>query len=394
MKKRIFSIAVAGLLTILMAFGVSAADPAYENDFSSGSLKVTEWKTLNLDPDSNGAWDIADVGGNKQLRGQIAKFNDSIIYYKTQKFKDVTVEADITLERGNAFGIIARMDAEAKGYQIIFDQFDGIKLCKRPYYMFKSGGMVDTGTQYHVVFSVIGSKVKAQITSKSTGETLTLDTEDNTYTEAGFVGFSVFGFDTDGRSNAVGLVDNVKIYEGEVTPATEAPTQAPTQDGGNQTETPATNPTQGQDPAPTDEDNNNPDSTQPASSNFTLSSKYTDAVVDNTAKTVTLTRQLNVSELRDTFEIPDGYTLQILDKSGNPVTDAQTIVTADMQLSFTKDGGAEQRYTLKLEGDSAQNPQDTGFPVWIIVVIVVVVLAGAGVGGFFLYRRKAAKKPQ
>lgn len=394
MKKRIFSIAVAGLLTILMAFGVSAADPAYENDFSSGSIKVTEWKTLNLDPDSNGAWDIADVGGNKQLRGQIAKFNDSIIYYKTQKFKDVTVEADITLERGNAFGIIARMDAEAKGYQIIFDQFDGIKLCKRPYYMFKSGGMVDTGTQYHVVFSVIGNKVKAQITSKSTGETLTLDTEDDTYTEAGFVGFSVFGFDTDGRSNAVGLVDNVKIYEGEVTPATEAPTQAPTQDGGNQTETPATNPTQGQDPAPTDEDNNNPDSTRPASSDFTLSSKYTDAVVDNTAKTVTLTRQLNVSELRDTFEIPDGYTLQILDKSGNPVTDAQTIVTADMQLSFTKDGGAEQRYTLKLEGDSAQNPQDTGFPVWIIVVIVVVVLAGAGVGGFFLYRRKAAKKPQ
>lgn len=389
MKNRILSLVGAALLTVVLALGVTAATPVYENDFSSGSLKVTEWKTLNLDPESNGAWDIADVGGNQQLRGQIAKFNDSIVYYKSAKYKDVTVEADVILERGNAIGIIGRMDAEAKGYQIIFDQFDGLKLCKRPYYMFKSGGMVDTGTRYHVVFSLIGNTVKASITNTATNETLTLDVQDDTYTEAGFVGFSVYGFDTDGRSNAVGLFDNLKIYEGEVE-VTSPPTEDTQPSGGDDEPTDPTTAPDGGDDTPGSDDTPG-DPTQPA---FSLTSKYTDAVVDNAAKKVTLTRQLNVSELRDTFEVPDGYTLRVLDKSGAEVTDAQTIVTADLTLSFTKEGAAEQRYTLQIEGDSqtSTEPEDGGFPVWAIVVIVVVVVAGLGVGGFFLFKRKAAQK--
>lgn len=385
-RKRIFALAIAAVFALSLAMGVTAAEPVYENDFSSGSLKITEWKTLNLDPTSNGAWDIADVNGNQQLRGQIAKFNDSIVYYKAQKFKDVTIEADVTLERGNAFGIIARMDDVAQGYQIIFDQFDGIKLCKRPYYLFKSGGMINTGSQYHVVFSVIGNTVKAQVTSPGTNETLTLEVEDTTYTEAGYFGFSVYGFDTDGRSNAVGLVDNVKVYEGEAPIATDPPTPS-TEDN-----TDGTDGTTGGSEQPDGTDPTGNGATKPVDSSFALSSKYTDAEVDNTAKTVTLTRPLNVSELRDTFEIPEGYTLEIQDASGAAVTDGQATVTDDMQLLFSN-GSDELLYTLKLEGDSASAPAENGFPVWAIVVIVAaVVLIGAGVAAFLVYRKKAAKK--
>lgn len=395
MKKRVISLALAAVLTILLVFGASAAEPAYENDFSSGSIKITEWKTLNLDPDSNGAWDIADVGGNKLLRGQIAKFNDSILYYKAKKFKDVTIEADITLERGNAVGVIGRMDAEARGYQVIFDQFDGIKLCKRPYYMFKSGGMIDVGSEYHIVFSMIGSKIKAQITSKKTGETLSLEVEDETFTGAGYVGFSIFGFDTDAKSNAVGLVDNVKIYEGEVAPTDPPTTIAPTTTAGGGTAT--TPPTGGEGTtAPPTQDGENTTTTAPVEADFALSSKYTDATVDNTGKTVTLSRKLNVSEIKDTFKIPDGYTLKVLDKSGAEITDNAAEITADMKLSFVKDGAPDQVYAIKMEaaaqGDSPES--DGGNWTWLIIVIVVIVVAGAGVGGFFLFRYLKAKKAQ
>lgn len=396
MKKRVISLALAAMLTLLPVFGASAAEPAYENDFSSGSIKITEWKTLNLDPDSNGAWDIADVGGNKLLRGQIAKFNDSILYYKAKKFKDVTIEADVTLERGNAVGVIGRMDTEARGYQVIFDQFDGIKLCKRPYYMFKSGGMIDVGSEYHIVFSMIGSKIKAQITSKKTGETLSLEVEDETFTGAGYVGFSIFGFDTDAKSNAVGLVDNVKIYEGEAA-LTDPPTTAPTTTAGGGTAT--TPPTGGESTtAPPTQGGENTttgtEGTAPVEADFALSSKYTDATVDNAGKNVTLSRKLNVSEIKDTFKIPDGYTLKVLDKSGAEITDNAAEITADMKLSFVKDGAPDQVYAIKMEvavqGDSPES--DGGNWTWLIIVIVVIVVAGAGVGGFVLFRYLKAKK--
>lgn len=401
MKKRAFSILTAVLLLCAFTGIASASAPAYQNDFNSGSLKTTEWKTWNLDPNSNGAWDIADVGGDKWLRGQIAKFNDAIAHYKAKKFKDVTVEADVILERGNALGIIIRMDDSAQGYQIIFDQYDGIKLCRRPYYVFKSGGTIDVGTKYHIQFSAIGDKIKAVITNTATNEDLTLEVTDSTYTSSGYVAFNVFGFHHDGTSNAVGLFDNLKIYSGAVaatssSAASSAPETGSRADGtsqGTQSKAPVNSQPDGEESqAPSGESQPGEENSKSDSADFNLLSLYSDVTIDNAAKKVFLERELNVSELKDSFSVPDGYTLKVVDSDGNEISDNQRTVTGDMKLVFSRDL-SEYVYTLTLtyggEGAGGDSFGAAGVYVWIIVS-AAVVLAGAGVGLFFALRKKNA----
>ena len=409
MKKFITIVAALLLIAAMLPLSVMAAAPAYENDFSSGSIKVTDWKAFNLDPQTNGAWDIAEVGGNKMLRGQIGAYNDAIIYYKAKKFTDVTVEADLILERGSAVGIITRMDESAKGYQVILDQHDGVKLCRRPYVPFKTGGMIDTAVKYHIVFSVIGEELKAVITNTNTNESMTLDIKDTVYTGAGYVGFSVYGFDNDGKSTVIGLVDNVKIYSGAgtgTTPSTPAAnsTQTPSksttsQSGGGQTNTPSAAPTQsvqgGAEVSSTDEvvlgDDTPTDGNEPTEA-FNLKSKYVDVQVDNPARTINLTSDLNLSEIKDSFTIPEGYSIKIIDRDGNEVTDAQTVIASRMKAVFYGDGLAEYTYTIQTSvgGSDGEKDSDGGNTLLLVLLIVggVLLLGGAGVGIWFFLRSK------
>ena len=394
MKKRtLFTFCIA-ILLCLFSVVVSAATPAYQNDFSSGTINATEWKTWNLDPSSNGAWDIADVGGNKMLRGQISKFNDTLAHYKAKKFKDVTVEADIVLERGNAIGMILRMDDSAQGYQLIFDQFDGIKLCRRPYYAFKSGGTVDVGTKYHVLFSAIGDKIKAVITNSTTNETMSLEVTDTTYTGSGYIGFNVYGFDTNGTSPAVGLFDNIKVYDGAVEAITTSSTAITSTSSQSASKSSQAGTVVSQSSSTIDNSQSSDVSQSEEQSSqlevpaFNLISKFSDVSVDNAKKIVSLGKELNISELKDSFTIPEGYSLKVVDAQSKEITTSQKIVTKDMKMEFTKDDSTKLLYTLTLKyNDKATGKATTGSYLWVIILIVIIV-GGAGAGLFFYLRSK------
>ena len=131
---------------------------------------------------------LTTVGGNVP--------GESAAYYK-DKFLNGIIEADVILTLGNSTSIVFRgQDYMRNGYQLIFDRYAGLKLCKRPYEVLASatGFEVALDVVYHTKITVDGNKIQAVVTYEDdAGETQTvrLDYTDeaNSYPEAGYVGF-------------------------------------------------------------------------------------------------------------------------------------------------------------------------------------------------------------
>lgn len=365
MMKKVNCLLLALVMLLGICLSVSASEeavPVWESDFSAGTLEDAGMQIQYIPADSNATWDIIDLNGTKTLRGQIARFDDTLVRLSDKKYKDVTIEAVVNLERGNALSILGRLQDDGRAYAIILDQHDGIKLCtKVPYIAWKTGGTVETDTPYHVAISICGTEVKAKITNLKTNESITHEMSNEMFAEEGYVGFGVFGFDNDGVSSATGLFWDMKVYEGAVDLDTLGPKP------------------QEEDPKPTKPEEDKPTQQEPA---FELTAKYTDVSVDNAAKKVTLTQGLTAAELKGSFDAAKGYTAKVVDAAGAEVADDAT-VTSDMKLVYSKDGAEDQVYTIDA-------PASGGNMIWIIVAAVAAVVVVAVVVVIVIKNKKKA----
>lgn len=368
MMKKVSSL----LLVLVLLLGiccVASADesntPVWESDFSAGTLEDAGMQIQFLPEGSKASWDIIDLNGTKTLRGQIAMFNDTLVRLSDKKYKDVTIEAMVNLERGNALSILGRLQDDGRAYAIILDQHDGIKLCtKNPYVAWKTGGMVETDTPYHVAISICGTEIKAKITNMKTNESITHEMTNEMFAEEGYVGFGVFGFDNDAVSTATGLFWDMKVYEGAVDLDTLGPKKEET-------------------PGPTEPGETEPGATEPVEQepDFELTAKYTDVSVDNVAKKVTLTQSLTVAELKSSFDAPKGYAAKVVDANGGAVAD-DAAVTSDMKLVYSKDGADDQVYAIAAPA--------SGDTTWVIIAAAAVVVAAVVVVVVIVSKKKKA----
>lgn len=164
-----------------------------------------------------------DVGGNKvevvddlllltTMGGNVA--GESAAYYK-DKFQNGTIEADVILTLGNSTSIVFRgQDYMRSGYQLIFDRYAGLKLCKRPYEVLAvaEGVEVTLDVVYHAKITVDGNRIQAVVTYEGdAGEetvTLTYTDEANSFPDAGYVGFVNYA----GMANKTeAMLDNLVI---------------------------------------------------------------------------------------------------------------------------------------------------------------------------------------
>lgn len=341
--------------------GHQTGDLLWESDLSSGDLETAGLTLMYIPENAQAGWEIMDLNGKKTLRGQIAMFNDAIVRLTDGVYKDVTIEANINLERGNAVSIIGRLQDDGRGYAIILDQFDGVKLCQKvPYMAWKTGGIVEAGTDYHVVLSMSGNQIKAKVTNLSTNESIIHEIENDEFADPGYIGFAIFGFDVDGVSTATGLISDIKVYAGAVDLNTLGPNA--------------------QEPEPSEKPTDPPAETKPQEPEFSLTAKYTDVTVDQAAKKVTLTRALTVSELKGSFDAPRGYSAKVLDKDGAEVTDEKAAVRSGMRLVYAKEGTADQVYTI-------ETPASAG-NTWIIVAAAVAAVLAVAVVVLVVLRKK------
>lgn len=338
----------------------------WESDLSSGDLETAGLTIQYLPDGSQAGWDIIELNGESMLRGQIAMFNDTIVRLTDAKYKDVTIEAHIILERGNAVSIIGRLQDDGSGHAIILDQHDGVKLCqKNPYVAWKTGGIVELETEYHVVLSMSGNQIKAKVTNLSTNESIIHEIENDNHADAGYVGFAVFGFDNDGVSTATGLIRDMKVYYGAVDlDSLDAKDDEPDTDV--VPDVPGSNDTETKEPE------------------FSITAKYADVTIDSAAKKVDLTQKLTISELMNSFNVSGGYGIKVVDKDGNEVTDAESFVTSEMKLVFYKDGANEQVYAI----DAPASSNIT----WVIVIVVSVLVVAAAVVVVIVIGKKKKSK--
>lgn len=177
-----------------------------------------------------------DVGGNKAevvddllllttVGGNVP--GESAAYYK-ENFQNGTIEADVNLSTGNSTSIAFRgQDHLRKGYQLVFDRYTGLKLCKRPYEVLASatGFDVQLDVVYSTKITVEGNRIQVAVTYEDdAGETKTVNLdytdEANSYPDAGYVGFINYA----GMANKTeAMFDNLvitKIVEGQPVPDT------------------------------------------------------------------------------------------------------------------------------------------------------------------------------
>ncbi len=190
--------------TVAFAEEEAAPVPAFSDAFDVDELNAEVWAVQVADG-SEGYWAVKEG----VLEGGINAYADGYVTYIGGQFTDVAIECDVTLASGNAISLIARMQENngGQGYQLFFDQWDGLKICKRPYEVLLNRGAISPATLYHVRFTVQGTTLTADITDVAQELTFSITCEDATYTEAGYVGFCVFGMGT------VAQIDNVAIYD-------------------------------------------------------------------------------------------------------------------------------------------------------------------------------------
>ncbi len=189
-----------------------------------------------------------DVGGNSAqvvddllvlttVGGNVA--GESAAYYK-DKFQNGTIEADVILSLGNSTSIVFRgRDYLRQGYQLVFDRYAGLSLCKRPYEVLATAADFEVAYDvvYHAKITVEGSRIQAAVTytdDNNETRTVTLDYTDeaNSYPDAGYVGFV----------NYVGMANKTEAYLDNLT---------------------ITKVVEGTDPGPEDPDPTDPDPTDP-----------------------------------------------------------------------------------------------------------------------------------
>ncbi len=331
----------------------------WESNFAAGSLEDAGLEVFYSPEKSKAEWNLFDYNGIPALHGQIAKFDDTIVRLSGRKYQNCTIEASVVLERGNAIGVIGRLQDDGRGYSVILDQHDGVKLCERsPYLAWKTGGVVEQGTEYHIVLSMSGNTIKAKITNTRTMESVIHEITNDAVHGAGYIGFSVYGYDNDAVSTASAIFKNVKVYYGAVDLNSLNPERTSPNPSGSSETTP-------------DNDANN---------GFFIVAKYLDVKVDNDDKVVTVLREMTVAELKDAFDSPRGYGVKVVGKDGQVIVDETTIVTDDMKLVYFSDDAEDQIYAITMNKNTNT--------IWIIVGITVLGIIGISVATVIILRKK------
>ncbi len=181
-----------------------AQEPSFADAFDAEAINEEAWKII-VSEENGSYWKIDDG----KLQGGINAYADGYLWYANETYTDVAIECDVMLESGNAVSFIARMPESAggEGYQLFFDQWDGLKICKRPYEVLLNRGALSVGVWYHVRFTVQGTTLTADITDIAQDLSFSISCEDATYADAGYVGLCVFGMGT------VAHIDNLAVYD-------------------------------------------------------------------------------------------------------------------------------------------------------------------------------------
>ncbi len=137
---------------------------------------------------------------------------------------------------------------------------------------------------------------------------------------------------------------------------------------------------------------------QPGSGAAVLSPKYKDVTVDGTFKVIKLSRALKVKELLDSFTLPEGCSLKIVDNNGTDIDDENADVTDTMKVVMIN-GGETVEYEINLDFDPAGDTSDSGnggLPVGAVIgIVAVAVVICTAVVLFVLWKKGKifAKKP-
>jgi hypothetical protein len=136
------------------------------------------------------------------------------------------------------------------------------------------------------------------------------------------------------------------------------------------------------------------DSSAPAAyTNDDFKAKYEDVAIDYSSNIITLSRKINVSELLESFNMKDGYTVKAYEGS-EEIADTAKTVSDTMTLKLFNGDQELNSFTIKTSFSSDDNStprqeSNGGFP-WVIVIILgaVVIIGGAGAAVYFLKLKK------
>mgnify|MGYP000856963460 CR=1 FL=1 len=179
---------------------------------------------------NGGSIEIVD-GMLRIVTKSVSVAGESAAYYK-DKFQNGTIDVDVVLSLGNSASVVFRgQDYMRNGYQLIFDKYTGLSLCKRPYEVLATaaGFELEYDKVYHAKITVDGKHISAVVTWLDDEEveqsvSLSFTDEADSYPDAGYVGFVNF---TDPLCLTDAFYDNLvitKVVEEETSGDTSSET--------------------------------------------------------------------------------------------------------------------------------------------------------------------------